>query len=165
MKNPDKHRNLLEINLSFAETCGDILLQVSKLDQALTANCTKVLDKVLNKEKNIPPYDVQSCLLNGQLKSEIAQFFEKKNTLLGSASNAFRKLCRDATQLVLKVTSEPVESQFLKSFILHDSNLKDIPSEYITQVGEYLMLLPQNLDPFLSENSSLSFSFDQNSTE
>lgn len=145
---------------------GDILSQVSKLDQTLTTNCQKVLDKVLNKEKDIPPYDVLNCLLNAQLKSEISQFFEKKNSLLGSACNTFKKLCRDATQLVLKVTSEPVESQFNKSFTLQDSNLKDvIPSEYITQVGEYLMLLPQNLDPFLSENSSLSFSFDQNSDE
>ncbi|ODN03786.1 Conserved oligomeric Golgi complex subunit 7 [Orchesella cincta] len=166
VKNSDRHRNLLEINLSFTETCGEILLQISKLDQTLTANCHKALSLVLSKDSDTSSYEIWDCLLNAQIKTEVVQFFEKKNTLLGNACNNFKKLCRDATQLVLKVTSEPVESQFIKSFVLQDSNLKDvIPSEYITQVGEYLMLLPQNLDPFLTENSSLSFAFDQNSDE
>jgi hypothetical protein len=37
---------------------------------------------------------------------------------------------------------------------------------YNQQIGEYLMLLPQNLEPFIViENSSISYAFDQTAEE
>jgi hypothetical protein len=144
---------------------GEVLLQVGKLDQSMTGNCQKVLMKLDAPVQNEWEMDFE-IYIDKRIQQEITQFFEKKETLLSNAVKKLKKLCQDATQLILKVTAEPIETQLKKKFMLVDSSLKEaIPSEYITQIGEHLMLLPQNLDPFIAEGSSLSYAFDQTSEE
>jgi hypothetical protein len=74
--------------------------------------------------------------VDSALLQEISKFLQKKDTLLSSCVVQLKKLCKDASQLILKVTAEPIESQLKKNFVITDCNLKEaIPSEYITQVG------------------------------
>ncbi|CAG7821092.1 unnamed protein product [Allacma fusca] len=159
-------RNALENVLAYTENCGEILRQLVKLDQTLSTNCARVFG-IMKSTAGSPWEDLWGYYLNSQLRVEILQFVQKKETLLGRAVTQMKKLCRDSTQLVLRVTAEPIQGQLGRSFQVGDSSLKEaIPSEYITQMGEYLMLLPQNLEPFIvSENSAISFAFDQNSDE
>jgi len=114
-----------------------------------------------------PWEDLWGFYLDATVRSQILQFVQKKETLLGKVVNQSKKLCQDARNLVSRVTAEPVEVQLMKNFSLQDSSLKDaIPSEYITQIGEYLVLLPQNLEPFIAaENSSIAYAFDQTTEE
>jgi len=141
------------------------LLQVVKLDQSMTANCQRVLMKLDTEVTNEWEMDYE-IFIDKRIQQEVAQFFQKKDTLLSNALKKLKKLCQDATQLILKVTAEPIEAQLTKKFMLVDSSLKEaIPSEYITQIGEHLMLLPQNLDPFIAEGSSLSYAFYQSGEE
>ena len=167
IEGPREHRNPLENVLAFAEICGEMLRQLTKLDQTLSGNCARVFGAMKNNADGGPWDDFWSYYLDSQLRSEIIQFVQKKETLLGRAVNQMKKLCRDVTQLLMRVTTEPIHNQFGKGFSVGDSSLKEaIPSEYITQVGEYLMLLPQNLEPFIvSDNSAISYAFDQTSDE
>lgn len=144
------------------------MFQLIKLDQLLSTNCGKIFGKMTSSLDNSNPWeDLWGFYLDSVVRSQIIQFVQKKETLLGKVVNHVKKLCCDAKNLVSRVTAEPVENQLMKNFSLHDSTLKDaIPSEYITQIGEYLMLLPQNLEPFIAlENSSIAYAYDQTTEE
>jgi len=102
----------------------------------LSANCGRIFGKMTSSLDNANPWeDLWGFYLDSTVRSEILQFVQRKETLLGQAMNHMKKVCCDATQLVLRVTAEPAENQLNKNFSLQDSSLKDaIPSEYITQV-------------------------------
>lgn len=157
---PEKQRSLMENSLSFGEACGmnqfvyvdfksltvlkilsnvskigEILQQVIQLDATMTTNCNRVISKL--SSSNSCEWEAYSEIyLDASLLQEVTLFFQKKETLLLSAINQLKKLCKDTTQLILKVTAQPIETQLKKNFVLSDCNLKEaIPSEYITQVG------------------------------
>ena len=124
------------MQLDYFLNLGEILQQLTKLDQTLSANCGRIFGKMTSSLDNSNPWeDLWGFYLDSTIRSEILQFVQKKETLLGQAMNHMKKVCCDATQLVLRVTAEPIENQLTKNFSLQDCSLKDaIPSEYITQV-------------------------------
>lgn len=131
---PEKQRSLLENSLSFGEACGEILEQVSQLDKNMTANCTRIITK-LNTSNQCEWEAFSEIYLNKSLLQEVNLFFQKKETLLSSAIVQLKKLCKDTTQLILKVTAEPIENQLKKNFVLSDCNLKGTQKTLINLVG------------------------------
>lgn len=115
---------------------GEIIIQLVQLNAMLSSNCGRIFGKMTSSlDKSNPWEDLWGFYLDASIRTEILHFVQKKETILGQTVNQMKKLCCDATQLVLRVTSEPVEAQLNKNFVLHDSSLKEaIPSEYITQV-------------------------------
>ena len=109
-------------------------------------------------------------------------------TVLDSAIKSIHKLCADLHRTTYEVIFSPIFTQLLlvqkaPAWSSTDnkntsitSDLPDYsfaPQEYITQVGQYLMTLPQHLEPFLlRDNPSLTHAlkaadpqYNQGSTE
>ncbi|XP_076250469.1 conserved oligomeric Golgi complex subunit 7 isoform X2 [Rhynchophorus ferrugineus] len=120
--------NTFQLCLSLLQYTGEVLLKVQQLEKDLTAT---VLD-YNKKATNI-----------------------KYSLLLLDSDNL-----REFQSLIKCVTEDPETWTQFDTSLLHNSNMPDYsfsPQEYITQIGQYLMTLPQHLEPFLfSENPSLA---------
>lgn len=98
--------------------------------------------------------------------------FTEEKTILDSIIKSIHKLCSDLHHVTYEVIFAPIFTQLLlvqkapawsieTNKMTHlSADLPDYsfaPQEYITQVGQYLMTLPQHLEPFLlRENPSLT---------
>ncbi|KAG5873515.1 hypothetical protein JTB14_026601 [Gonioctena quinquepunctata] len=160
--------NIFQLSMSLLQNTGEVILQLQQLEKDLTF---EVLN--LNKKKNLQykilllePSDLREfdslvkCVTEGTRLS-----------LLDSVMTEFQKLCADIYHTTYQVLFTPISehlevvhsaetwSQFDNS-TMYNSDLPDYsfsPQEYITQIGQYLMILPQHLEPFLfKENPSLS---------
>ncbi|KAL1461335.1 hypothetical protein WDU94_013241 [Cyamophila willieti] len=88
-----------------------------------------------------------------------------EHQLLPSIAVKVEKMCKSIHQITYEVIFNPISSYINKAQSSwtqnpQRSNLPDYsftPQEYVTQIGEYLLTLPQHLEPFLlSENPSLT---------
>ncbi|KOX76079.1 Conserved oligomeric Golgi complex subunit 7 [Melipona quadrifasciata] len=132
--------NLFQMCLTLMQTIGDLLGQIQQFEKSLIIDITETN----NKEETI---------LNPIIKS-------------------IQKLCSDLHRATYEVIFAPIFTQLLSvqkapawstetNKMTHlSADLPDYsfaPQEYITQVGQYLMTLPQHLEPFLlRENPSLT---------
>lgn len=96
--------------------------------------------------------------------------FTEDKTILDSVIKPIHKLCSDLHHATYEVIFAPIFNQLLlvqKAPAWSDDNKMHLstdlpdysfaPQEYITQVGQYLMTLPQHLEPFLlRDNPSLT---------
>lgn len=98
--------------------------------------------------------------------------FTEEETILDPIIKCIHKLCSDLHRATYEVIFAPIFTQLLSvqkapawsteiNKMTHlSADLPDYsfaPQEYITQVGQYLMTLPQHLEPFLlRENPSLT---------
>lgn len=98
--------------------------------------------------------------------------FSEETTILDSIMKSIHKLCSDLHRATYEVIFAPIFTQLLlvqkaPAWSTDASRLSQLsadlpdysfsPQEYITQVGQYLMTLPQHLEPFLlRENPSLT---------
>ncbi|KAI5746376.1 hypothetical protein M8J77_002971 [Diaphorina citri] len=89
----------------------------------------------------------------------------EEHQFLPSIVSKVEKMCKSIHQITYEVIFNPISSYINKAQSSwtqnpQRSNLPDYsftPQEYITQIGEYLLTLPQHLEPFLlNENPSLS---------
>lgn len=98
--------------------------------------------------------------------------FAEDKTILDSIIKSIQKLCTDLHHTTYEVIFAPIFSQLLlvqkaPAWSLEANKISNLnsdlpdysfaPQEYITQVGQYLMTLPQHLEPFLlRDNPSLT---------
>ncbi|CAH0559115.1 unnamed protein product [Brassicogethes aeneus] len=151
------------------QSAGEVLINFQQLEKDLTAT---VLD--INQKHNA--IEFKYLLLNASDLKEFESLVKcvtegTKLSLLDQAINEFNRLCSDIHHTTYQVVFAPISvqlevvqspktwSQFANS-ALHNSDLPDYsftPQEYITQIGQYIMTLPQHLEPFLfRENPALS---------
>lgn len=157
-----------QLCLSLLQSTGDILVNLQKLESDLTAS---VLE--FNKLPNVQEY--KSLFLTTPDKKEFDSLVKcvtdgTQLSLLDHVSSEFNKLCSDIHNTTYQVVFSPISKQLdavqsAKVWAqINESNLNSelpdysfSPQEYITQIGLYLMTLPQHLEPFLfRENPSLS---------
>lgn len=107
------------------------------------------------------------------IQVQIIKFcFAEDKTILDSIIKSIQKLCSDLHHTTYEVIFAPIFSQLLlvqraPAWSLDANKMSNLssdlpdysfaPQEYITQVGQYLMTLPQHLEPFLlRDNPSLT---------
>ncbi|XP_063222292.1 conserved oligomeric Golgi complex subunit 7 isoform X2 [Bacillus rossius redtenbacheri] len=162
---------LFQMCLTLLQTVGELLGRVKQLEAELAHS---ILDssRKLQQERN--PFTRYKCLLlspagRKEFESFVATVQEGEEMLLLEPMEALRKLCRDVHLATYQVIFAPISAQlelvqlapaWSKQPLPVAPDLPDfsfVPQEYITQIGQYLMTLPQHLEPFLlRDNPSLS---------
>ncbi|CAG9855604.1 unnamed protein product [Phyllotreta striolata] len=158
--------NTFQLCFSLLQNAGDIILNLQQFEKELT---NQVLDlnqkevvqykKLLLDASDLKEFD---CLVNCVTEGT-------KLSLLDSVTTEFSKLCIDIHHTTYQVVLAPIavqldvvqNSQTWNQFdgsTMHDlPDYSFAPQEYITQIGQYLMILPQHLEPFLfKENPALA---------
>ncbi|CAG9765243.1 unnamed protein product [Ceutorhynchus assimilis] len=161
--------NTFQLCFYLLQHSGDAWLKIQQLEKELM---TAVLE--LNKKNS--QIEFKNVLLEVEDLKEYESLVKcvtegTELSLLDSVTKEFNKLCMDIHHTTYQVVFGPISAHLdivsvaetwtqFDGSSLHNSDLPDYsfsPQEYITQIGQYLMELPQHLEPFLfKENPSLS---------
>ncbi|XP_022909528.1 conserved oligomeric Golgi complex subunit 7 [Onthophagus taurus] len=158
-----------QLCFSLLQNTGDVLMNLQKLEKDLTL---AVLN--FNKKDDSFPVEFKYLMLNQTERKEYESLVKcvtegTKLSLLDHVMNEFNKLCTDIHNVTYQVVFGPISGYLnsvssSKTWVQFDdpSFMVDLPDysfspqEYITQIGQYLITLPQHLEPFLfRENPSL----------
>ncbi|KAJ8961428.1 hypothetical protein NQ318_014675 [Aromia moschata] len=168
-KRTEEDWSTFQLCLSLLQNTGEVLLKLQHLEKDLT---NAVLE--LNQKETLIEY--KYLLLNPADLKEFESLVKcvtegTQLSLLDHVTTEFNRLCAEIHNTTYQVVFAPISkhlevvqspqtwAQYTNS-TLHNSDLPDYsftPQEYITQIGQYLMTLPQHLEPFLfRDNPSLA---------
>uniref|UniRef100_A0A1B6JSV6 Conserved oligomeric Golgi complex subunit 7 n=2 Tax=Homalodisca liturata TaxID=320908 RepID=A0A1B6JSV6_9HEMI len=154
--------NMFQMCLTLLQTSGELLGEIKRFDAEL-------IQSLLSTNRKSSLAEFAPLLLSTSHKSELDQLIAsvlsgEQSTLLESVITALEKLCRDVHFTTHQVILAPISAQLERWTVdSSDTSAPDLPDysftpqEFITQIGNYLMTLPQHLEPFLlHENPSLT---------
>ena len=145
--------NLLSICITFLQIIGTFKMKLDDVEE-------KIKKTMLSKSKQIKSNEEFCYKLVGQ--RDISDFEKITNRLhANELSVIFESLTvpidsvvKDSHQMLLRLIFAPIET-FFKKLEISDSDATDLPDfsftphEYITEIGQFLLTLPQNLEPLL----------------
>ncbi|XP_069687139.1 conserved oligomeric Golgi complex subunit 7 isoform X2 [Periplaneta americana] len=164
--------NMFQMCLTLLQNVGELLSQLKQLDRDLTRSLLDVSRKLNSQEVNsFVQYKKLLLSAAGQteLDALVSSIQEGEETLLiEHITLSLNKLCSNVHHTTFQVIFAPISVQLelVQSASANSQamtvapDLPDFsfaPQEYITQIGQYLMTLPQHLEPFmLQDNPSLT---------
>ncbi|XP_046623336.1 conserved oligomeric Golgi complex subunit 7 [Neodiprion virginianus] len=167
--------NLFQMCLTLLQSIGELLGQIEQFEKVLVADILDANNKLQNTNTSVFTR-YKELLLDAAGRKEfdnlITSFQKEEKTILDTITQLIHKLCSDLHNTTYEVIFAPIFTQLLlvqkapawsseaNRMANLSSDLPDYsfaPQEYITQVGQYLMTLPQHLEPFLlRDNPSLT---------
>ncbi|XP_046385615.1 conserved oligomeric Golgi complex subunit 7 [Ischnura elegans] len=162
--------NVFQMYLTLLQSVGDLLSHLKDLDAELTQsllNSSKELMQASEERKDpFLCYDVLLLTTSGQKElNDIIESAQQGSPLLVQPMTTAQNLWGEVYSTTLGAIYTPIEahlkqvSKFAPSEeIVRRQAGPDVPDfgyapqEYITQIGQYLMTLPQHLEPFLSRD-------------
>uniref|UniRef100_A0A0A9Z8G4 Conserved oligomeric Golgi complex subunit 7 n=1 Tax=Lygus hesperus TaxID=30085 RepID=A0A0A9Z8G4_LYGHE len=159
--------SMFQTCLNLLQSISDLQNSVNDLDKELVA---KILDSTKSVDKSPSEVDLRSILLTKQSYHQMMQFISalremNEPSVLEDVKEKLEKVSKKAHQSTLDVMFAPISEQLNNAQAAWQSSssttqqLPDYgyaPLEYITQIGEYLMTLPQHLEPFLAKEGGES---------
>lgn len=164
--------NMFQMCLTILQYLGNFINRLKQLDEECLAHINKAKTDYMKPQIH-PFINYPKLLLDDQRQVEFEKMVQNlsENTQLEELKPVFnnvKDLCQDVYNTTYRVIFEPI-SLTLNSIgptlaweTRKGGSLADlpdysfVPQEYITQIGQYLMNLPQLLDPFLlSKNPEL----------
>lgn len=163
--------NTFQLCFSLLQHAGDMLLKINQVEVDVTS-C------VLELQRNDAVIDYKTLLLNDGDRKELQSLIRcvaegREVALLDHVTSDWSKLCADIHHLIGQVALAPALrhletvqrattwAQYAQGTSSADApDYSFTPQEYITEIGQYLMTLPQHLEPFLfRENPALTCAF------
>lgn len=158
--------SLLQVCISLMQNVGDLKLHVDNIESKLV---TAILDlnEKLQKDDEFFRYRMASKREEKDFKKLVTLINEgnkvNKSILCTTVMDTLQPLCGEIHDSLLAIIFTPVEGH-LKQVTTHDlfnqstttTDLPDysfVPLEYITLVGQYILTLPQHLEPLLISTS------------
>ncbi|XP_064456809.1 conserved oligomeric Golgi complex subunit 7-like [Ornithodoros turicata] len=158
---------LFQHSLKCMQSCGEMVLQLGTFESTLTCNIKSVLKQL---EEGVENY-----LLTPQLQKELGNFamqLHLKDFVLLAQSNArVRQLCVDFSQFAFDTVFAEIRSHLAQvpNMMVWTEDLPQFslsPLEYITQIGQYLLTIPQHIEPFIvEENEALKIALGHSKLE
>ncbi|XKL64088.1 hypothetical protein PGB90_004174 [Kerria lacca] len=155
---------LLKSCLSFQQIIGELLNKIKKFEYQLL--------KILKTQKNDNTIEHYSLLiLNTVAQREYEDLLnyisdESNASLFYNVINVIEKLSFELHLITYHISFKPISfylENAKEAWEQINNDTRDLPDysysplEYITQIGEHLITLPQHLEPFLSqENTALN---------
>lgn len=173
-KSKQQDWSLLQVCIALMQNMGDLYLQVETLEDKL-ADVIKTVNEKINSVGGEPfSYKIPGTREEKELKKLMAQVVARqeatlgltdavnteKHGILGKAMEVLYPLCGEIHETLLSIIFAPVE-EHLKQVAAQSqtgdvlgasTDLPDysfVPQEYITLVGQYILTLPQHLEPLL----------------
>ncbi|KAJ9592818.1 hypothetical protein L9F63_015509, partial [Diploptera punctata] len=168
--------NMFQMCLTLLQNVGELLNQLKQLDRDMTRSLLDISRKLNVQEVN-SFVQFKKLLLSPSGQKELDTLVSsvqegEKTLLMEHITTSLNRLCSDVHHTTFQVIFTPISVQLdqvqsapawnrdNKQTLTVAADLPDFsfaPQEYITQIGQYLMTLPQHLEPFLlQENPSLT---------
>lgn len=163
--------DITEANNKLQNTTGSIFCRYKKL-LLTSSGCTDLENLVASFQRGMCVCAIVIIMLCRKQIYLIFFSFAEDKTILDSIIKSIQKLCTDLHHTTYEVIFAPIFTQLLlvqkaPAWSLEINKMSNLssdlpdysfaPQEYITQVGQYLMTLPQHLEPFLlRDNPSLT---------
>jgi hypothetical protein len=173
-RQPTANWSLLQLSLLYLQTVGDFSLQINAFGRQLMDSLTELETNLRNPSSVV---SLNLCILNEIDRDELKWLLDQKSdtkSLLKEVPDLCKQICCDSSTTVFAVASAFVSLQLdgiSKNFSRPTSSGTDqddiplfslSPQEYITQIGQYLLTVPQHIEPFtLQENAGLRYAFQQ----
>jgi len=172
----DDDWSVLQNCLSAVQITGDLLNQFEELDMKLSMMLIEATRPFLGADKEKKPLlQYHNFLLSSEKIKELENMYAKVSGKSGGSNapilkdsiDLLKQASADLQKTSFNIMFHPIETQLDKVSELAvkqgpgvslETNLPEFsfsPQEYITQTGEYLMTLPQHLEPFMSGDTSL----------
>ena len=161
--------NMFQMCLTLLQSVGQLLNEVRHVDKELFLNLSNTI-KLSTNEKCSPFSNYRMLLLDEVSRKDFDLLCKSiqegtDEIVLKAVLSAIEKLCGDVHRTTFAVILAPITVQLdlvqsapawcssgNKTPTVLTLDLPDYsfaPQEYITQIGQYLMTLPQHLEPFL----------------
>ena len=177
-KNAAHSWNILQQSLTLNQTCGDLLMNLEELDISIAIGFLDKAKPFMNSnEKAIFQHHLY-LLENSSLKKlqEFHSRVKQNPTVLSPLFKHIQSTCEDLQNCTFKILFHPIKEQLnqVSSQTMleqvwtsssagagtREPDMPDFsfsPQEYITQIGQYLMTMPQHLEPYMTnDNPALS---------
>ena len=177
---------ILQQSLTLNQICGDLMLQLEDLDGNLSHEFLDRTKSFLlhSSDKAIHHHDLY--LLDNPSAKKLKSFHDSVNQgiefpISSGLLKIATKLCKEIQASTFGILFHPVvdhlsvinqpltiENIWKSPYAGSDSRQADmpvfsfVPQEYITQIGQYLMTLPQHLEPYMTlDNPALTRSLQE----
>jgi len=168
--------SLFQLSLFTLQASGELVVQIELFQQQLFSSLIDISKKISSlSSDSISPFNrFDELMLNPYRKKELTNLIniliqnENPSILLESVFMECKNICSLTASVVMDIVlnyidshlddvSKLVSTSFQENSLsceeedMHSFSLS--PQEYITQIGQYLMTIPQHLEPFvLQEN-------------
>ena len=172
----DDDWSVLQHCLSANQNTGELLLMLEQLELSLTSVFLDSCRGYLGQDSGEAPLQQHHLFMleKSEAVVQLNQLYTSVTTgssesLLNTAVSTLSSVCSDLQKTTFSVMFHPVSVQLeqipgLETWSARTSGQSSVdtadmpefslsPSEYITCVGEYLMTLPQHLEPYMSQDS------------
>lgn len=185
---------ILQQSLTLNQVCGDLLLQLEKLDLTLSHEFLERTKPFLggSSDRAVHQHDLyllesagaattttNSAAALRAFHTSVSEEGGRDFSMTGAMLRAVARACKDVQSSTFAILFHPIidhfvsvnsaqmtESVWKSQSAGSDSKAADmpvfsfVPQEYITQVGQYLMTLPQHLEPYMThDNPALNRAF------
>jgi len=174
----DDDWSVLQHCLSANQATGDLMLQLEHLEVTLSTSFLEATRQFLGPDSSDSPLQQHHIfLLDSPSIISLSELFTAVSSNTGSATPLLQQsisllssTCSDLQKTTFSIMFHPISSQLelIPSLsvwaatttgqgTLNTADMPDFsfsPSEYITCVGEYLMTLPQHLEPYMSQDNA-----------
>lgn len=146
--------NLLSISITFLQIIGAFKLKLDEVEE-------KIKQLMLAKAKQLKGGEEFCYKIVGQrdvndFEKIIGKLKESETSVIFEALiSPIDVVVKDSHQMLLRLIFAPIEAFFKKLEITDSASDADLPDysftphEYITEIGQFLLTLPQNLEPLL----------------
>ncbi|KAK7066855.1 Golgi transport complex subunit 7 [Halocaridina rubra] len=152
--------------LNLIQAAGELVMAVDSTEHSLATRFTNAAAKFI-WDPVTPLTATPDLLLSRErvegLKNMVTKVVEEDGRLLESSLTQAQEQCQASVEAALHTIISPVSSQLASMPDLPAWNTRQgaaahlsfsfSPQEYITQIGQYLMTLPQHLEPLLVNHS------------
>jgi len=190
MRRLEKRKGVVDDDWSVLQHClaanqatGDLFLQLENLDVTLSLSFLEATRSFLGPESGEEPLNQHHIFLLGpdglleltRLYGQVAARTGTAAPILSASLAALTAAAADLQRTTFDIMFHPIAAQLEHLPDLEvwtsraagqgsiEADMPDFsfsPQEYITQIGEYLMTLPQHLEPYMSpDNTQLSRAF------
>ncbi|CRL05018.1 CLUMA_CG018137, isoform A [Clunio marinus] len=152
-RNDHQDWNLLQICITFLQIIGNFKIKLDDVEETIKKMMLAKWKEIKSKEefcyKLVGQRDISDFerITNRLIANETSVIFETLTTPIDG-------IAKDSHHMLLRLIFAPIEG-FFKKLEISDSNDADLPDysfspfEYITEIGQFLLTLPQNLEPLL----------------
>ncbi|ROT76415.1 putative conserved oligomeric Golgi complex subunit 7 [Penaeus vannamei] len=158
--------NVFTTCLNLIQAAGELVMAVDNMEHSLATMFTNAAAKFM-WEPATPFTATPDLLLSKQgvdsLKQLVVKVVDEDGRLLENSMTQSQAQCQSTVEVALHTIMNPVSSQLASLPDLPAWNsrqgttshlsLSFSPQEYVTQIGQYLMTLPQHLEPLLVNHS------------
>lgn len=181
-RNIEQNWSLLQSSISLLQNIGDLANGIEKLEEKINVKILETYDKIQKINNNQVYFGY--CLTEKRDINDLKKLAKKvkddqQKKLVENDYNNFgifsvnyeyiKPVCEEIHDATLSVIFSPIEKYLqniepMESFSSTGTDLPDYsyaPQEWLTQIGQYLLTLPQHLEPLLlSPSQSLKFALE-----